>query len=75
MTKRVTKRMWLEAHGFIVGNRDERINTAFRGQFMVIQPHDETSLPTEDAKNGPWAVVGDNLDELIEQTHNHFCEE
>lgn len=56
---------FLESYGFTVGDRDPRLNTDFTGKFMVVEPYDERDLPTKDASNGPWCVVGDDLEELI----------
>jgi len=32
---------------------------------MVVESHDESELPTDDGANGPWCIVGDDLDALI----------
>lgn len=64
------KRQFLESHGWIVGPRDARLNTDYPGQFMVVEPHDESELPTKDGRDGPWCVVGDDLDELIAQGYD-----
>jgi len=58
--------------GFLVGERDPRRNTAFRGAFMVAEPIDEDELPTESAARGGWCVVGDNLAGLVEDTCSAF---
>lgn len=63
-------RATLEQHGFTVGARDPRVNRAFTGKFMVIEQHEDSQLPTDDARNGPWAIVGDDLDDLIEQAYD-----
>lgn len=55
----------LRALGYTVGARDERVNTLYPGRYMVIESHDESELPTRDGSNGPWAIVGDDLNELI----------
>ncbi len=64
----------LIGRGFTAGRRDPRVNTAFQGAFMVIEPFDESQLPTEDASNGPWAVVGDDLAALINDAYNFHVE-
>jgi len=58
--------------GFTVGDRDPRINRAFVGAFMVAEAHDESELPTDDGSDGPWAIVGDNLEALIIQAYDNF---
>jgi len=66
MTKADELRSW----GFTVGARDPRLNRAYAGQFMVVEWHTEDELPTWDGRDGPWCVVGDNLDALIEIAHD-----
>lgn len=61
----------LEKAGFTVGARNPHLNTAFKGCFMVVEPYDESELPTEDGRNGPWCIVGDNLDALIVEAYNN----
>lgn len=56
---------YLKGLGWTVGPRDPRVNTAFAGQYMVCQPHEPHELPTRDASQGPWAVVGDDLADLV----------
>lgn len=59
--------------GFVIGQRDERLNQAFKGRFMVaIGDYSEQELPTEDASCVP-CVVGDDLYELIQTAHATFC--
>lgn len=60
------KRAELERWGFTVGARNPDVNTDYPGAFMVIEPHEPDELPTKDGSDGPWAVVGDNLEVLIE---------
>lgn len=64
-----TRESWLRARGFTVGARDPRINTNYPGAFMVVEAHDESELPTEDGSNGPWAIVGDDLQALIDEAY------
>lgn len=58
---------FLRGYGFIVGDRDPRLNTNYTGKFMVVEAHEESELPTEDGSDGPWCVVGDNLTTLVDQ--------
>ena len=59
------KRAALEGMGFIVGEREPRLNTDWPGAFMVTGSYEESQLPTADGTNGPWCIVGDDLDALI----------
>ena len=63
----------LLANGWTVGERDPRVNTNYPGRFMAIEPHEDSELPTEDGRNGPWAIVGDDLDELTRKAYDFFC--
>lgn len=63
------KRACLEAYGYTVGDRDPRANTNYAGRFMVIEAHEADELPTKDGRNGPWCVVGDNLNNLIARAY------
>lgn len=70
---------WLTAHGFFVGERNPRANTAFAGRFMVIETDtksilDKTEFTFADAAqlDGGWCVVGDDRDELIRDTYAFF---
>lgn len=56
--------------GFIVGPRDPRLNRKYPGKFMVVESHDESELPTDDGSNGPWCIVGDDLDALVQQAYD-----
>jgi len=67
-----TMRATLERHGFIVGEREPRINTLHPGAFMVAEAFEDSELPTLDGRNGPWAIVGDNLESLIRQAFDAF---
>lgn len=60
------KRHCLESYGFIIGPRDRRINRFYSGAWMVVEAHEESELPTDDGRNGPWCVVGDDLPHLIQ---------
>jgi hypothetical protein len=64
------KREKLEEMGYFCGPRDARLNTDFPGAFMVTEDDFEEGhykLPTRDASNGPWCIVGDDLAELIDE--------
>lgn len=65
-------RVVLEDFGFVIGNRDPRLNTNYPGRYMVVEAHDESELPTEDGRNGPWCVVGDDIDELIRMAFTDY---
>jgi len=41
---------------------------------MVIESHEKDEGPTDDGSNGPWCVVGDNLDALIETAWNSWAD-
>ena len=64
------KKSKLVAWGFVVGDRDLRLNTAYSGKFMVVESHEESELPTADGSKGPWCIVGDDLDELINEAYD-----
>ena len=70
-----TKQEDLKRWGFIVGARDPRLNRAFVGAFMVAEWYEDSETPTDDGSNGPWCIVGDNLDALIETAHNVWADE
>lgn len=70
MTSIEEMRKALVDRGWIIGERDPRLNTDFRGQFMVAEPYEECELPTRNAANGPRCIVGDNPDELIESAYS-----
>lgn len=67
-----TMRRKLEENGFTIGKRDPRLNTDYAGRYMVVEEHDEYELPTRDGSNGPWCIVGDDLDELIREAYENF---
>ncbi len=65
-------RQQLEACGFVVGERDPRLNTNYTGEYMVAEAYDESDeLPTQDGRNGPWCIVGDDLDALIAEAYEN----
>jgi hypothetical protein len=62
------KRIYLDAMGFKVGARDPAgINTDFPGAFMVAEEYERCELPTRDGSNGPWCLIGDDLDALVDE--------
>lgn len=60
---------FLRSYGFVIGDRESRLNTNYPGKFMVTEGYDEDELPTEDGSNGPWCIVGDDLDALVDEGH------
>lgn len=66
----------LEKYAFTIGDRDERLNTDHPGSHMVVEATaEEVSdpvLPTKDGANGPWCIVGDDLDGLVEEAHSYL---
>jgi len=70
----MTKRAFLEERGWTVGERDPRLNTDHAGGFMCVEPHDASELPTRDGSNGPWCIVGDDLDALIDEAYAFAAE-
>lgn len=76
MTTTAHKISLLEQFGFTIGDRDPRLNTNFAGDFMVVEATHadiaDFSLPTEDGANGPWCIVGDNLDTLVDEAHSYL---
>lgn len=66
------KRAALEKHGYTIGDRDPRLNTNYKGDFMVVEPFTEDMLPTKDGSNGPFCVVGDELELLVEAGYAHL---
>lgn len=71
----VEKRQRLESYGFTCGERDPRINTNYLGRWMVVESHEDSELPTEDGSNGPWCIVGDDLDVLVNQAYKVWADE
>ena len=62
----------LRKHGFFVGKRDPKRNKAFRGQFMVCEREALKEPPSDDAGNGAFCIVGDNLNALIAEAHQRL---
>ena len=57
---------FLVSYGWRIGQRDPRLNTNYPGQYMVVEAYEESDLPTEDGRDGPWCIVGDDLAMLVE---------
>jgi hypothetical protein len=66
------RKAYLLSCGWHIGPRDPRINTDYPGKFMVAEPHDESELPTRNGESGLWAIVGDDLESLINEAYE--CE-
>lgn len=70
----------LQLYGFTIGKRDPRLNTRYPGAFMVVEiadMNDEAevssyNLPTEDGRDGPWCVVGDDQSDLIRRAFDYL---
>lgn len=63
------KAEYLRSKGFVVGDRDPNQNRAFAGRFMVAEEVTPNDLyPTDDAGDGRFCIVGDDLKALMEQT-------
>jgi hypothetical protein len=51
----------------LIAPRDPALNTDHDGAFMVVEAgYTDHELPTKDGRNGPWCVVGNDIEELIE---------
>ena len=60
----------MESYGFFVGERDPNRNRNFPGKFMVAQPVEEgDEYPSDDASDGGYCMVGDDFDELINESY------
>lgn len=56
--------------GFFVGMRDINRNTAYTGRYMVCE--DENFQNTEDAAEGGFCIVGDDMEALVNEAHEQF---
>lgn len=69
------KAAYLYNHGFYIGPRDPSRNANHRGEWMIAQNIDVAN--TTDASNGGFCIVGDDLDELIDEAYlmelHHIC--
>lgn len=61
--------------GFVCGTRDSRLNRNYPGAFMVVECHEENELPTDDGRNGPWCIVGDDFPALVAQAWDIWSDE
>lgn len=69
------KRRWLaNALGFKIGDRDPQLNRNHAGRFMVLETPDDVIEPTNNGANGPWCIVGDDLDALIRKAFTVFAD-
>lgn len=64
------KTAFLQSYGFEVGDRNSQLNRNYSGKFMVSEPYETSELPTEDGANGPWCIVGNDLDTLIDEGYD-----
>lgn len=55
----------LQQAEFLVGKRDPLVNPAFAGAYMVSEQHHFNF-------RGGWAIVGDDLDLLVEEAFEFF---
>lgn len=63
----------LKSMGWHVGKRDPLMNRAFAGRFMVSEPLEEGDpYPTDDASDGRFCLVGDNLEALAAEALQHI---
>lgn len=58
---------YLRLHGLFVARRDLRINTRELGLWQVTE-HYTPGTTSEDASDGPWAIVGDDRGALIAES-------
>lgn len=68
------KIQFLESYGWIVGERNPLIMTDFSGGYMCCEPYEDDELPTKDGVNGPWCLVGDDLEVLIEGAYEFLTD-
>lgn len=66
---------WLVNNGFIVGSRLSFLNCKYPGKYMVCENFGHEEVPTADGRNGPWCIVGDNLNYLIRIAYDAWYEE
>jgi hypothetical protein len=60
--------------GFIVRERDPRVNTDHQGKWMVIESDwEEHDLPTKDASNGPRCIVGDDCAAIVREAFKEWA--
>jgi hypothetical protein len=73
MTGHAERVLWLQSRGFVVGDRDPQLNRAFTGRYMVAGVYDTSETPTDDGRNGPWCIVGDNVEDLVRHAYDVWC--
>lgn len=59
----------LEKAGWHVGARDPQLNTRHAGAFMCAEPYEKGVTTSQDGQNGPWCVVGDDLESLVSEAY------
>lgn len=65
------KRSLLEHHGFTIGDRDPGLNRHHKGKYMVHEHRNKRDkYPTDNAEYGPFCIVGDNIDFLIDEAYD-----
>ena len=57
---------FLKLHGLYLSERDWRINRATEGAWQVTELYTDGTV-TEDARNGPWAIVGNDRALLVRE--------
>lgn len=65
----------LNKAGYYVGPRDPARNQAFLGEFMVCEVETLSEPPSDDAKDGGFCIVGNNLFELVETAFRDCIED
>jgi len=63
---------FLKEKGFQVGHRDPGRNKIFIGRYMVAQRLEGTEQYPTEVSGDAWCVVGDDIDQLIEETRLCF---
>jgi hypothetical protein len=76
MTTLQHKIHFLKSFGFTVGDRNPDLNTDFQGAKMVVEATvddiGDYDLPTADGSDGPWCVVGDDLNDLVDRAMDDY---
>jgi len=63
----------LKGMGWLVGDRDPGMNRAHQGKYMVAEPLEEGDpYPTDDASDGRFCIVGDDLSALAKEAYEHI---
>lgn len=58
--------VWLSYHGLHLGKRDRNINQDYEGDLQIAEFY-PPGTSTRDGADGPWAVVGDDRNALIQE--------